>query len=228
MPTTINETPSRRLRVVLADDHRVVRTGLRLLLETIAGIEVIAEADSGAELVDAAERLHPDLVLMDVVMPEMDGVQAMRRLKRGPCCPRVLILTMRDEPDIARTMIEAGVDGFLVKDCTATELAQAVLSVASGRPYFSPRVTQRLIPVADPGPFQALTPRQLEVLRLIGTGATIKQIAFQLGLSAKTVAVHRSSIMERLGISDPGRLVLYCVRHGLVDMTGPRWRDTRN
>jgi DNA-binding NarL/FixJ family response regulator len=202
---------------VLADDHSVVRAGLKLLLESIPGVRVVGEAGSGLELLELASQFQPDLVVTDLVMPEMDGLQAVTHLKRRPLCPKILVLTMRAEPEIARTLIEAGADGYLVKDCPPWELSQAMQAMGAGFSYYSPSVARRLLTGGEQHPRNALTSRQLEILRMIGLGLANKEIGFELGLSPKTVAVHRARIMKRLGIFDLSGLVLYCVRQGLVD-----------
>jgi DNA-binding NarL/FixJ family response regulator len=209
---------SNPIRTVMADDHDLVRSGMKLLLETIDDVTVIAEARSGAELISAVQRQQPDLVVTDITMPDVDGIEALSRIRElGLGSMRVLVVSMHDTPDIIRRAMQAGAHAYVMKGSPPAELEQAVRNVMAGRSYFSPEVTQRLLAPAEPRAQEVLTERQLEILKLIAHGFASKQIAFQLGLSSKTVDVHRARIMERLNISDVASLTLYSVRQGLVD-----------
>lgn len=210
------------IRTVLADDHDLVRSGLRLLLEVVPGVRVVAEARDGTELLEAVRREQPDLVVTDISMPGMDGLTSLSLLRGQPQAPRVLVVSMHDSPDLIRRAFALGAAGYVMKDSTAVEFEQAVRCVMSGQPYYSAQVSQRLLQTQAPAPEQLLTPRQIEILVLIATGHAAKEVAFKLGLSPKTVDVHRARIMERLGINDIAGLTLYCVRHGLVDPARPR------
>jgi len=210
-------TEPARIRIVLADDHELTRCGLKLLLERVPGVAVVAEAGHGDELLETVRRHGPDLVVTDISMPGMDGLMALERLRALADPPRVLIVSTHDSPEFIRRSRELGADGVLGKNESPRELERAVRSVMAGRAYHSPSLSQKGSLPAERSPQELLTERQLEILVQIGRGGATKQIAFELGLSPKTVGVHRARIMERLGIDDTARLTLYCVRHGLVD-----------
>jgi len=208
---------TRAIRTVLADDHDLVRSGLRLLLEMVPGVKVVSEASNGEELLDAVRRESPDLVVTDISMRGMDGLTALARLQASATPPRVLVVSMHDSPDFIRRALKLGAAGYVMKEGSPLELEHAVKSVMAGHTYYSPQVSQRLLQTSERGPEELLTERQLEILVLIASGHATKEVAFKLGLSPKTVDVHRARIMERLGIDDVAGLTLYCVRHGLVD-----------
>lgn len=206
------------IRTVLADDHDLVRSGLKLLLEMVRGVKVVSEARTGEELLQAVEREAPDLVVTDLTMPgPLDGLGALARLRTLPAPPKVLVVSMHDSPDFIRRAFKLGAAGYLMKEGSPVELEQAVRSVMAGQTYHSPQVAQRLQHSRERTPEEQLTERQIEILTLIARGHASKEVAFELGLSSKTVDVHRARIMERLGIDDVAGLTLYCVRHGLVD-----------
>jgi len=210
--------PPRAVRTVLADDHDLVRSGLKLLLEMVPGVKVVSEARNGEELLEAVQRDAPDLVVTDISMRGMDGLTALSRLQGlATPAPRVLVVSMHDSPDFIRRALKLGAAGYVMKEGSALELEHAVKSVMAGHIYYSPQVSQRLLQSSEPAPEELLTERQLEILVLIASGHATKEVAFKLGLSPKTVDVHRARIMERLHIDDVAGLTLYCVRHGLVD-----------
>lgn len=212
------------ITVVLADDHDLVRSGLKLLLQGMQGVRIVGEARNGRELVSAAQSLKPQLVITDISMPELDGISALELIRRELPGTRMLVVSMYDSVDFIRRAMQAGADGYLMKDAPPFELEQAVRSVAMGRGYYSPDVSRRLLQAREQPQNPALTTRQVEILTMIGRGLATKEIAFELGLSPKTVDVHRARIMERLGINDIAGLTLYCVRHGLVDPNAPERR----
>jgi DNA-binding NarL/FixJ family response regulator len=205
------------IRTVLADDHDLVRSGLKLLLEMVRGVQVVCEARNGEELLQAVEREAPDLVVTDLSMPGLDGLGALARLRTMASPPKVLVLSMHDSPDFIRRVFKLGASGYLMKEGSPVELEHAVRSVMAGQPYYSPQVSQRLLQAPERSPEEQLTERQIEILTLIASGHATKEVAYKLGLSPKTVDVHRARIMERLGIDDVAGLTLYSVRHGLVD-----------
>lgn len=204
------------VRVVLADDHDLVRSGIKALLSMIGGVQVIAEARNGEELISLVEGLEPDVVLTDISMPGMDGISAIARLHKSTPKVRLLVLSMYDTVDFVKRAVTAGACGYLMKDAPPFELEQAIRSVMASGSYFSPVISQRLLQPADPSAEQELTQRQVEILRLIAKGLASKEIAYELGLSPKTVDVHRARIMERLQLGDIASLTRYAVRKGLV------------
>jgi len=212
----IRETFARPVRVVLADDHQLVRTGVKALLGLIKGVEVIAEAKDGAELLSLVDGLQPDLVITDLAMPGLDGTQAITAIRRQHPDLPILVLSMHEEPEVVRHAAAAGASGYVMKGAPPFELEQAVRGVMRSGTYYSPAVTQCLLQASPPAAADELTPRQLEILKLIAQGKASKEIAFDLGLSPKTVDVHRARLMERLNIKDIAGLTLYAVRKGLV------------
>jgi DNA-binding NarL/FixJ family response regulator len=183
----------------------------------VPGVKVVSEASNGEELLDAVRRESPDLVVTDISMRGMDGLTALARMQASATPPRVLVVSMHDSPDFIRRALKLGAAGYVMKEGSPLELEHAVKSVMAGHTYYSPQVSQRLLQTSERGPEELLTERQLEILVLIASGHATKEVAFKLGLSPKTVDVHRARIMERLGIDDVAGLTLYCVRHGLVD-----------
>ena len=210
-------------RVLLADDHALVRVGIRSLLSTIAGFDVVAEAGTGHEALELADRLRPHVVLMDIAMPGINGLDATARLVERHPEVRVIILSMHASEEYALQALRAGAAGYLLKDADLLELERAIVAVARGETYLSPAISKHVIAdykrrVAEqPEPIDRLTPRQREVLRLIAEGLSTKEIAFKLGLSVKTVETHRAQLMERLEIRDVAGLVRFAIRSGLVD-----------
>jgi DNA-binding NarL/FixJ family response regulator len=210
------------LRVVLADDHTLVRAGLRKLLESISDLEVVGEADDGLALLALAEQLQPDLVLMDIGMPRLNGLDATIRLLKTWPETRVLILSMHQSEEYVRQALRHGAAGYLLKDAAPTELDLAIEAIRRGETWLSPAVTkgvlieyvQRLR--GDEPPEGQLTPRQREVLQLIAEGCSNKEIARRLDLSIKTVDTHRSQLMKQLGIHEVTGLVRYALRTGLI------------
>ncbi len=205
-----------RIRVVLADDHDLVRSGIKALLSLIDGVEVIAEARDGRELVTLVESLDPDVVMTDISMPGMDGIAAISEIHGKHPQVRLLVLSMYDTVDFVKRAVANGACGYLMKDAPPFELEQALRSVMATGSYFSPVIAQRLLQPSEPSVDDELTHRQVEILRMIAQGKASKEIAYDLGLSPKTVDVHRARIMERLQINDIASLTLYAVRKGLI------------
>jgi DNA-binding NarL/FixJ family response regulator len=209
-------------RALLVDDHVLVRAGLRNLLETIDGVKVIAEAGDGTEALRLASEHRPDLVIMDIAMPQLGGLDAAARIRQELPDSRVLILSMHASDEYVRRALRAGASCYLLKDAAAVELELAVRAVMRGETYLSPRVSTQVVdqfvrgPSASQGPVDSLTPRQREILQLIASGRSTKQIAHHLGLSVKTVETHRAQLMERLGLRDVASLVRLAIRAGLV------------
>ncbi|MBC7376598.1 MAG: response regulator transcription factor [Burkholderiaceae bacterium] len=213
MKNTASASP---IRIVLADDHDLVRSGIKALLSMVEGVQVIAEARSGQELITLVESLDPDLVMTDISMPGMDGITAIAHLRQSRPKVHLLVLSMYDTVDFVKRAVASGACGYLMKDAPPFELEQAVRSVIATGSYFSPVIAQRLLQPSEPTVSEELTQRQIEILRLIAQGRASKEIAYELGLSPKTVDVHRARIMERLQINDIASLTLYAVRKGLI------------
>jgi DNA-binding NarL/FixJ family response regulator len=209
-------TPPKQVRIVLADDHDLVRSGIKALLSMIEGVEVIAEARDGRELIALVETLSPDIVMTDISMPGMDGIAAIAEIHGKHPQARMLVLSMYDTVDFVKRAVASGACGYLMKDAPPFELEQAVRSVMATGSYFSPAIAQRLLQPSEPTVDDELTHRQVEILKLIAQGRASKEIAYELGLSPKTVDVHRARIMERLRLNDIASLTLYAVRKGLI------------
>jgi DNA-binding NarL/FixJ family response regulator len=204
------------IQVVLADDHDLVRAGIRALLSSLKGVEVIAEVRDGAELLRLLESVHPDVVVCDITMPGMDGITAVRRIRElYPRLP-VIMLSMNESADSIKRAVAGGANGYVRKDAPDFELEMALRTVLATGSYFGSGVAQRLLEPSEPGVEDLLTERQIEILTRLAQGQSSKEIAFDLGLSSKTVDVHRTRIMERLHLKDLASLTLYAVRKGLV------------
>ena len=211
--------PDHRIRIVLADDHVVVRQGFRMILAAQPDLTVIGEAANGREAVELAEQLQPDLVVIDVSMPELNGIEATRRiLEAVPRC-RVLALSMHRDSVYVREILRAGAHGYLLKDSIDQDLLSAVRSVAQGQGYLSPAVSDAVLSdyrrhVTDP--IDLLSSREREVLQLIAEGKTNKEIATDLNLSVYTIESHRGRIMEKLNLHSAGELIRFAIRNGLI------------
>ena len=207
------------IRVLLVDDHPVVRQGLRALLSTQDGIAVVGEAGDGEAAVVAAERLSPDVVLMDVVMPGMDGVAALRLIGERRPHTRVVMLTSYADERQAMEAVDAGASGFLLKDASPRDVASAIRAAHRGEAVLHPSVAAKLLAERrrPPAAHADLTARELEVLRLIARGLQNKQIAVQLHLSEKTVKTHVSAILRKLDVTDRTQAAMYAVRERLAE-----------
>lgn len=204
------------IQVVLADDHDLVRSGIKALLSTVEGVQVIAEARNGNELLQLLESVKPDVVMTDISMPGMDGITAIAEIHNRFPDVKVIVLSMYDTVDFVKRAVANGACGYLMKDAPPFELEQALRSVMATGSYFSAAVAQRLLQPSEPTVDDELTTRQVEILTFIAQGKSAKEIAFELGLSPKTVDVHRARIMERLRLNDIASLTRYAVRKGLV------------
>jgi DNA-binding NarL/FixJ family response regulator len=212
------------IRVLLADDQELVRSGFRLILELAEGIEVVAEAVDGREALELARELKPDVVLMDVRMPELDGIEATRRIRQAGLETRVLVLTTFDLDEYVYAAVRAGASGFLLKDAPREQLITAVRTVARGEALLAPAVTQRLIerflarpPAEETAPALAdLSPRELGVLRLVARGLSNAEIAGALVVGEATVKTHVARILRKLGVRDRVQAVVFAYESGLV------------
>ncbi|HKH17756.1 MAG TPA: response regulator transcription factor [Solirubrobacteraceae bacterium] len=209
------------IRVLIADDHAVVRQGLRTYLELQDDVEVVAEAADGEAAVAEAARLAPDVVLLDLAMPRLDGVAALRELRGRAPAARVIVLTSFGEDDRLFAALRAGAAGFLLKDTEPADLVRAIRTAHGGQSPLSPatatRVVEELARGGRPRAADLLTPRELDVLRLIARGRSNKRIALELGVAEKTVKTHVSHVLAKLGLSDRTQAALYAVREGLAD-----------
>lgn len=210
------------VRALLADDHALVRAGIRALLGEMEGVTIVAEASNGREALAMAREHHPNLLIMDISMKELNGIEVTARIhEESPQLP-ILILSMHDTEEFVRRALAAGAAGYLVKDSAPLELAMAIGAVMRGETYVSPKVSRFLVASllgngqAKGSSIDSLTPRQREILQMIAEGNSTKQIAFALEVSVKTVETHKAALMERLGIHDIAGLVLYAVRNRLV------------
>ena len=210
------------IRIVLTDDHALVRAGIRALCQTLPGVEVVAEASDGSQVLEMVKAHHPDVVLMDIAMKTLNGLDATAQIKREFPQVRVIILSMHTTEDFVQQSLKVGASGYLLKDSAAPELELALAAVMRGEVYLTPQISRLVVQSymqhagGVEGPLGVLTPRQREILQLIAEGHSTKNIGFQLGLSVKTVEAHRTQIMERLGIHDVAGLVRFAIRVGLV------------
>ena len=209
-------TPTATVRVVLADDHELVRSGIRALLSIIDGVEVVAEADDGQELLDRLAVVSADLVMTDLTMPGKDGMQAIEAMHDQHPSVRIIVLSMDMSAATAREAFAKGASGYIVKSGATAELSTAIQAVMTGRRYLSPVVARAMLVPDESAPESRLTARQIEIVKLIAMGNSAREIGQQLGLSPKTVDAHRSRIMEKLQIYDIAGLTRYALRHRLV------------
>ncbi len=224
MPTSNPEKPERKIRVLLAEDHALVRQGFRRMLGDDPRIAVVGEASTGVTAIDQCAKLKPDVVVMDLSMPELGGVEATAEILKASPDTKVLILSMYSNPAYVRKAFEVGAKGYILKDAIEVDLAQAVTTVAKGGAYMSPAISSLVIDTLRSGnlqeaaqdPYDRLTLREKEVLQLIAQGKSNKEIASLLNISVNTVAVHRARLMETLGLHRTAELVLYAVRKGLI------------
>jgi len=209
-----------RLRVLVADDHTIVRQGLVSILKAAGEFEVVAEAGDGHEAVDKALQTRPDVVVLDITMPRLNGLEAARRIHKAVPGARLLVLTMHEEEEYVLKMVRAGVSGYLVKDGAASELVAALRALGEGKGYFGPQASKALAegyqadtPVAE-DPYSRLTDREREVYQLLVEGSTNAQVADILCISAKTVDNHRTHLMEKLGVHNTVALLRFAAKHG--------------
>ena len=211
------------IRVLLADDHNLVRAGIRTLLERLPGIQVVAEASDGREALRLIEERTPRVVLMDITMPELNGLEVTRRLAKSFPNVRVVILSMHSDEEHVYQALRAGATGYLLKGAAIEELELAIRAAARGETYLSPPISRPVIMEylgrTHPGlkSLKRLSPRQTEILQSVAEGKTTKQIALELNISVKTVETHRAALMTRIGVHEVAGLVLYAMKMGLID-----------
>ncbi len=208
------------LRVLLADDHALVRAGMRALLGEVPGIEVVAETGDGREALRLTRERRPDIALLDISMPGLNGLEVVARIAHDHPTTRVIIVSMHADDESVRRALAAGAAGYLLKNSDRSELELALRAVARGDTWLSPALTKRVVAAymqgASPPPGEVLTPRQREVLQLVAEGHSNKEIASRLNVALKTVETHRTELMDRLGIHGVASLVRYAIQVGLV------------
>lgn len=222
-----NQQEERRvsLRIILADDHRIIREGLRALLERQADAEVIAEVEDGRTAVELSRKLKPDVVIMDITMPDLNGIEATRQIVNEPSDIKVIALSMHSDKKFVMEMLSAGASGYMLKDSAFEELDKALHTVINNQTYISPKIADivgrdymRYVARKDFAVSPALTNREREVLQLIAEGKTTQQIASSLHVNIKTVATHRRQIMGKLDIKSIAELTKYAIREGLTSL----------
>ena len=213
------------IKILIVDDHQIFREGLRSMIEKKPGITVVGEAESGKTAINLARELRPDIIIMDIVMPEMNGIETTRHLAESLPQIKIIGLSMHDDVRFATEMLKAGASGFLLKDCAFEELVDAINTVRAENVYLSPKTREGMIrdyldllAKGVQSSLSVLTAREQEVLKYIAEGKSMKAIAADLGLSVKTIETHRLNIMEKLEIKNVAELVKYAIRQGLASL----------
>ena len=207
----------KKIRLLLADDQLLIRAGVRAIIENLPSHELVSECADGNQAITAIQRFHPDIVLLDIAMPGLSGIEVTRSVRQFDTRVRILVLSSIDRPEIIEQAVQAGADGYLLKDFVLDELLSALNAVMQGERYLSPRIPHLEIDANGNGnPGKLLTARQLEILRLVASGKTTKEIARHLSISPKTVEFHRSRLMERTGASDVTGLTRFALQNGVL------------
>ncbi|UCE56338.1 MAG: response regulator transcription factor [Desulfobacterales bacterium] len=215
----------KKIKIVLAEDHTILREGLRALLSSDPKFEIVGEVEDGREAVHCVEKLGPELILMDLSMPRMSGMEAIREIKKRYPQSKVIALTVHKTEEYLHTTLQAGADGYVLKDATHNELVVAIKSVMKGKPYLSPGVSEKVIEgylqgkgtLKPDSPWESLSQREREVLKLIAEGYKNKEIAEELCISLKTVEKHRANLMKKLDLHNAAALTVYAMGKGLVN-----------
>jgi len=218
------------LKILLVDDHTIVRQGLKALLDAHTGFTIVGEAENGREAVKKAQELNPDIVIMDIAMPVLNGLEATRQIKRALPDTKVLALTMYNDEEYVFQILKSGASGYLIKETAANELIAAILSLQKGNPFFSPSISRKIMESylnededkKSKGESDKLTNREKEVLQLIAEGYTNNEIANLMNISVKTVETHRAHVMSKLDIHDVAGLIKYAIKKGLVVLDSGR------
>jgi two-component system, NarL family, response regulator NreC len=211
------------IRVLVADDHTILREGLVSIINASGDCQVVAQAADGIAAIEAAHRTHPDVAVLDISMPKLNGIEVVRRLSKELESTRILVLTMHSEEEYVLHVVRAGAAGFLLKDSATSEMLAAIRALGAGRGYFGSHASRVLAQqVQQPkqsleDPYRGLTPREREVFHLIVEGMTTKEIAKRLDISTKTAENHRSRALEKMEVRNTAELIRYAVRHGLMD-----------
>ena len=213
------------IRIVLADDHKIVRDGLRKLLDQEVGIEVIGEASTGRKTIELTQELVPDVVVMDITMPGLNGIEATSKIKKEIPSTKVLCLSMHSDKRFVMAVIRAGASGYLLKDCPFEELSRAIHAVARNEVYLSPQIAHYVVDESmthtkdkKSAAYTVLTPREREIVQLIAEGKNTKTIAFDLAISVKTVEAHRRQIMKKLQMHSIAELTKYAISEGMTSL----------
>ncbi len=202
-------------RVLLVDDHALVRRGMAALLATDARFQVVGEAGNGEVAVQQVLALRPDIVILDLSMPRVDGLEALRRIRKGPCRPRILVLSMHDDPQVVAQALADGADGYLLKDAMDDELFQALSAILHGQRFIASQINRGKLEAAAPRAVE-LTAREREVLQLLADGRTTQQAADLLAISPHTATRHRANLMQKLGVHNQAELVRVAMQRGLI------------
>ena len=211
------------ISILVADDHGIVREGLRRLLDSESDLSVSAEASDGREVLEEVDRHRPDVVVLDITMPRLGGLETLERLRAKHPDVKVILLSVHSDPRFIQSAISLGADGYVLKNGRAAEIVSAIRAVTKGGSYFSPLVAREIVEqLRSPrssvnDPFSMLSSREREVLHLIAEGMSAKEIALDLKISTKTVEAHRTSLMRKIGVRKATELVRYAVRHGLIE-----------
>jgi two-component system invasion response regulator UvrY len=209
------------INIILVDDHEIVRTGLKLIISKMSGIKVVAEAENGKQAVEAVRSYKPDVVLMDVNMPELSGIEATRRISQHTPETKIIILTVHAENPFPSQLLDAGATGYLTKGCAAEELEKAIKTVALNKRYIGSDIAQQmalsLLPGGESSPFNELSTREMEVMMLLAQGKKPKEIGGDLFLSPKTIATYKYRILEKLNIENVIELAHLAMRHGILE-----------
>ena len=209
------------IKVLLVDDHELVRTGIRRLLDDTTGIKVISEAETGEEAFDEAKKHKPDVVLMDVNMPGIGGLEATRKLLQIDPSIKIIIVTIHAEEPFPTRLLEAGASGYLTKDCGINEIVKAIRAVVEGERYISADIAQEIalnvMPGSNQSPFQALSQREMQVMMMVTQGQNVQQISDKLCLSPKTISTYRHRLFEKLNVENDVELTRLAIRHGMID-----------
>ncbi len=215
-----------KIRVLIADDHAILREGVRALLKPVEDIEVVGEAADGLQAVEACRRLQPDVVLMDIAMPGLGGIEAALELKKESSRTRVLVMSQYEDREYVRRMLKAGAAGYVLKKSAGAELAGAIRAVARGGLVLDPEVARAAMEESSPeggaggDPYEALTDREKQVLKLVAEGKSNKEVAELLGISVKTAMSHRERVMEKLEVHNRTELVRFAIKRGVIRVEG--------
>jgi DNA-binding NarL/FixJ family response regulator len=213
------------IRILLADDHKIIRDGLKALLEKVPGMEVIAEAENGRTAVELTRRLNPHVVVMDISMPELNGIDATRQIREEFPAVKVIALSMYFDRRYVAGMLKAGVSGYLLKNCAFDELEKAIKEVMNHKTFMSPKISDmvmqeyaHLLKSQGESPIDLLTAREREVLQLIAEGVKTNDIADRLCVSIKTISTHRQQIMTKLGVNSVAELTIFAIKEGIISL----------